>query len=68
MSTLKSSQMSMHEYHHACDQSGGLCAACGATADGVEPDARNYAGDACGEPQVFGVEELLMTGRLEVLS
>lgn len=65
---LKRFRMSLLRYRHACDLSEGRCVACGATADGVEPDARCYACDACGEPQVFGVEELLVTGRLAVLS
>lgn len=38
----------------------GFCLACGAEADGVEPDACAYECEACGEPQVFGCEELLM--------
>lgn len=42
------------------DDNLGFCLACGAQADGVEPDARNYECDTCGEEQVFGAEELLM--------
>lgn len=38
----------------------GFCASCGADADGVEPDAREYECEACGEPAVFGAEELLL--------
>ena len=38
----------------------GFCKACGAEAYGVEPDARNYTCESCGEPSVFGAEELLM--------
>ncbi|HMH98988.1 MAG TPA: hypothetical protein VK577_20830 [Bradyrhizobium sp.] len=38
----------------------GFCMACGAEAGGVEPDARGYECEACGEPQVYGAEELLM--------
>jgi len=39
----------------------GLCTACGEIADCVEPDARNYTCNACGENKVFGAEELLIT-------
>tara|TARA_B100001250_G_scaffold406972_1_gene426949 strand:- start:210 stop:383 length:174 start_codon:yes stop_codon:yes gene_type:complete len=39
----------------------GLCTACGEIADCVEPDARNYTCDACGENKVFGADELLIT-------
>lgn len=38
----------------------GFCLACGAEVEGVEPDAREYECEACGEPQVFGAEELLL--------
>lgn len=38
----------------------GFCIACGEDADGVEPDARNYTCECCGEPAVFGAEELLL--------
>ena len=37
----------------------GFCAACGAEAEGVEPDARGYECEECGEPRVYGAEELL---------
>jgi hypothetical protein len=38
----------------------GFCRACGDEADSVEPDARNYECAACGAPEVFGAEELLL--------
>ena len=38
----------------------GFCIACGALADGVEPDARRYTCDECGAQKVYGAEELLM--------
>jgi len=38
----------------------GICIACGEDSDGVEPDARNYPCEACGEKAVFGAEELLL--------
>ncbi len=38
----------------------GMCLACGAEAEGVEPDARNYECEACGEAQVFGIEEVVL--------
>lgn len=38
----------------------GFCLACGEEAGGIEPDAREYECEACGECQVFGCEELLM--------
>ncbi len=38
----------------------GFCIQCGAYADGVEPDARGCTCEACGEPGVYGAEELLI--------
>ena len=42
------------------DDSEGFCIACGAEAAGVEPDARRYVCECCGEAAVYGAEELLM--------
>lgn len=42
----------------------GFCLACGAEAHGVEPDARNYECEACGQSHVFGAEEILISGGL----
>jgi hypothetical protein len=41
----------------------GFCLACGADADGCEPDARGYECEVCGKPKVYGAEEVaLMVG------
>lgn len=40
----------------------GLCLACGAERDCVEPDAENYPCEACGEEQVFGAEQIVLLG------
>ena len=40
----------------------GFCVACGADAEGCEPDARDYECEICGERSVYGAEELLMMG------
>ena len=37
----------------------GFCIACGAEVEGVEPDARRYECECCGERKVYGAEELL---------
>lgn len=37
----------------------GFCVLCGEEAQGVEPDARKYECEACGEKGVYGAEELL---------
>jgi hypothetical protein len=33
---------------------------CGCEVEGVEPDARKYECEACGEKTVYGAEELLL--------
>lgn len=38
----------------------GFCLACGDEAYNVEPDARRYECESCGESKVYGAEELLM--------
>lgn len=38
----------------------GLCVACGEETDGVEPDARRYECEHCGEHAVYGLEELAL--------
>lgn len=38
----------------------GFCIACGGDIEGVEPDAREYECEHCGEPAVYGAEELFL--------
>jgi hypothetical protein len=38
----------------------GFCIKCGEDAEGVEPDAREYECEHCGEAAVYGADELLM--------
>ena len=38
----------------------GFCVACGEEQGGCEPDARGYTCECCGEPKVYGAEELLL--------
>jgi hypothetical protein len=42
------------------DDCRGFCLACGTEAFGVEPDARRYECESCGEPKVYGAEEILL--------
>ena len=44
----------------------GACLACGEIHYGIEPDARNYECEVCQQKQVFGLEELLMMGKIEL--
>jgi hypothetical protein len=38
----------------------GFCLACGAEVGGVEPDARKYTCECCGEKKVYGADEILL--------
>jgi hypothetical protein len=38
----------------------GFCIACGADADGCEPDAERYRCEECGCRQVYGAQQLLL--------
>jgi len=44
----------------------GFCLACGERADGCEPDASNYRCEYCGKHEVYGFEELLVMGKVEI--
>ncbi len=46
----------------------GYCLKCGDEAYNVEPDARKHTCDSCGAAAVYGIEDLLMTGRLDIKS
>jgi predicted RNA-binding Zn-ribbon protein involved in translation (DUF1610 family) len=59
---MASKKISLKRLMAACESGDylGFCTACGAEADGVEPDAREYECESCGEAKVYGAEELLM--------
>ena len=44
----------------------GFCIACGEQAFDVEPDARKYECESCGEHKVYGAEELLLSWGLPI--
>jgi hypothetical protein len=60
-------ELSEDEYHELNDAYIGFCRGCGAEHDGCEPDARNYPCEECGANAVFGLEELLMMGEVEIM-
>ena len=41
------------------DDNIGICISCGEEQFHVEPDARKYECESCGEPKVYGAQELL---------
>jgi hypothetical protein len=52
------------EFENMQAESEGVCMTCGEARDCCEPDARNYECESCGAKQVFGIEELLIMGKL----
>jgi predicted RNA-binding Zn-ribbon protein involved in translation (DUF1610 family) len=54
--------MTEDEFRRGDDEFEGRCLSCGTEAYGVEPDARRYECEACGESKVYGLAELLMMG------
>lgn len=46
--------------HNTSLDDAGFCTACGAEAQGVEPDAEDYECESCGEPAVQGADKLLI--------
>jgi hypothetical protein len=59
--------LTMDEYRELEDEMVGICFNCGNRQDGCEPDACNYTCDDCREKQVFGVPELLIMGRIDIV-
>lgn len=57
--TLARVARAVERSHQSLDNPG-FCKACGKSADGCEPDARNYECESCGEAQVFGAEEIFI--------
>ena len=58
--------MTEEEYCDRSESNEGICLACKEEAYGVEPDACNYKCESCGATEVFGIEELLAMGRIEI--
>ena len=54
------------EYREADDDHEGRCVACGAVATSVEPDARGYPCEECGATGVFGLQELVLMGVVDI--
>lgn len=58
--------MTQEAFGSARSDDEGRCLACEAEAFGVEPDARKYKCEECGENKVYGMEELLIMGKIEI--
>ena len=53
----------VEEYHF--DDNVGWCLKCGDLVEGVEPDARKYLCECCGETKVYGLVELALMGLID---
>lgn len=56
--TIERVQAAVEDYQTTLENPG-FCTACGADAEGVEPDARRYECEERGAHAVYGAEELL---------
>lgn len=58
-------KMTSEEYHHYREHYDGACCSCGEfTIGGIKPDAEQYDCESCEDDQVFGIEHLLVSGRI----
>lgn len=64
MSKLMTINTTEDAFHALDSDMGGWCLACGNEAYGVEPDARKYPCESCGEKAVYGAQEALIMGRV----
>jgi hypothetical protein len=63
---LKLTESQFHAYGSDGDQYG-VCTECFASQGPVEPDARRYECEGCGAKAVYGLEEWLMAGFVEIV-
>jgi len=60
-------EMTMEEYYDATSKHEGFCTECKElTRDMCEPDAANYECPVCGGFTVFGIEEAMLIGYIEI--
>lgn len=64
---VKTVIMTESQYRNGSSNYEGKCLACGADAFNVEPDARKYDCECCGEKMVCGYEECLLMGAIEIV-
>jgi hypothetical protein len=60
-------EMTEQEYFDASNAMEGICRACGEYNGPCEPDARHYKCECCGAAEVFGLEELLLMGEIQLI-
>lgn len=50
------------------DENEGICVVCGNRQRGCEPDAEKYECEDCGEREVYGLEQAVLCGLVNVVS
>ena len=61
-------EVTEEEFLEHVDENDGVCSHCGEWSfGGCEPDARNYLCESCGKQKVFGAEEALMIGVVDIM-
>jgi hypothetical protein len=65
MATLQNKRVIATE-EEISEGNNGICLACGEEAYGVEPDARAYECECCGKRAVYGLEELVVMGFIDL--
>ena len=60
-------EMTEDEYRDYEDSGVGLCLHCGNERSCCEPDACRYNCEVCEEKQVYGVPELLLMGKIDLV-
>lgn len=66
MSKNNKYKMSEADYLQGTESYEGICLACGAIAECVEPDVDDYECGSCGSLSVHGLEEALLMGHIEI--
>ena len=57
-------EMTKEQYSDMLDDNCGMCLICKCESYEVEPDGREYECGECGSYSVYGLEELLLMGKL----
>jgi len=60
-------KMTEAEFHEADEGSLGYCIKCGSEQFGCEPDARRYTCESCEKNFVYGTQELLIMGCIDIV-
>jgi predicted RNA-binding Zn-ribbon protein involved in translation (DUF1610 family) len=55
-------RFTLEQLEEAAELYNGFCLSCGAEREECEPDAERYPCPECGENEVFGAEQILLTG------